>query len=87
MKAYTVTWASDAEAELARLYGDNPAIQAEIAWAANEIDRVLATTPAALGVSIGGNYRQAVVYPLSVLFNVLEADRRAHVIYVKYWTD
>ena len=87
MKPYTVTWGRDAEEELARLYMDNPAIRSEIATASNEIDRILATTPHALGYPTVFPCRQAIVYPLAVLFSVSDEDRRAHVIYVKYWTD
>jgi hypothetical protein len=87
MKSYTVVWLGGASKALANLWNDNPAIRAQVTDAADQIDQVLRTRPADLGEATTATHRQAVVFPLRVLFSVSEDDRTVRVIYVKYWTD
>jgi hypothetical protein len=87
MKVYTVTWANDALDALASLWNDNPAIRKQVTAAADQIDQILKTQPHRLGEPTSAVHRQAVVYPLKVLFAVSEDDCRVRVIYVKYWSD
>ena len=87
MTHYTVTWAPDAIAALARLWNENPAIKREVTAAADQIDQILKTQPGQFGEQTSPIHRQAVVYPLKVLFAISEPDCRVRVIYVKYWLD
>jgi hypothetical protein len=87
MKRFTVVWGRDAEAELARLWNNNPAVRAEISEAADEIDRALAIAPEHLGIAGSARSRQVVVIPLRVLYSVSPDDRRVNVLYVKFWDD
>jgi hypothetical protein len=87
MKVYTVTWAADALNALARLWNENPAIRKQVTAAADHIDQILRTQPHGFGELTSAIHRQAVVYPLKVLFAISEDDCQVRVIYVKYWHD
>jgi hypothetical protein len=87
MKVYTVTWADDAQDALARLWNENPAIRRQVTRAADHIDQILRAQPHSLGELTSALHRQAVVYPLKVLFTISEDDCQVRVIYVKYWYD
>lgn len=85
MNRYTVTWTDSAQAVLASLWNDNPAVRQEISDAANEIDRTLAISGAHGGEQLPGRQRHFARPPLAVLFIVEEQDRRIDVTAVKFW--
>lgn len=87
MSAFTVTWAPDAQHNLAELYRQNPAIRSEIATRTNELESELAQTPLAIGVSEIQDIRRVVRPPIAVLYKVREADRVVKVLWVKLWDD
>ena len=87
MKAFTVVWDDDAQAELARLWNHNPRIRGEVTFAADEIDRLLAIEPGTLGDATSARTREWVKPPLKVLFSISEPDRVVRVLYVKLWPD
>ena len=87
MKSYTVVWTSNASTALANLWNNNPAIRSQVTDAADYIDQILKTRPGDLGEPTSATHRQAVVFPLRVLYSVSEDDRTVRVVYVKYWSD
>jgi len=87
MSRFTVVWSGSAQARLAELWLDNPAIRREITEAADQIDRALAQAPESVGMSVSSRSRLVVHPPLSILFWTSESDRRVRVIYVKFWDE
>jgi hypothetical protein len=87
MKTYTVIWTANASAALANLWNSNPAIRTQITQAADHLDQVLRVRPGDLGEPTSATHRQAVAFPLRVLYAVSEDDRTVRVIYVKHWCD
>ena len=87
MKSFTVIWREDAEAELTRLWLENPQVRNDITAAADSIDHWLAIAPTTLGEPSSPTKRQYVQPPLKILFDYSEQDQWARVIYVKFWMD
>ena len=85
--AFTVVWDRDAEAELTRMWIENPLIQQKISDAADYLDQSLATDPFDLGIGSAGDFRQCVRPPLQVLIKISEPDRLVRVLYVKFWIE
>lgn len=72
---FTVIWRPKAEWTLAELWTDGPDRQA-VADAANAIDDLLRTAPLEVGESRSAeNVRILTVFPLSVYYDVISADR------------
>jgi hypothetical protein len=78
---YTVTWAPEAESELARIWTQASDQQA-VADASNTIDRRLRTSPERLGTDMGGGQRFLQVTPLVVIFTIEPDDCRVRVLEV-----
>ncbi|HEY2416213.1 MAG TPA: hypothetical protein VGI40_28490 [Pirellulaceae bacterium] len=72
---YTVTWAEDASNDLADLWL-NSRDRAEVARAADEIDRLLMADPLAAGESRVVNIRIMLESPLGVFYDVYPSDRK-----------
>ncbi|HUE74685.1 MAG TPA: hypothetical protein VMP01_27705 [Pirellulaceae bacterium] len=85
MHRFTVTWTDSAQAVLASLWNDNPAVRQEISDSANEIDRTLAKCGDEVGEQLPGRQRHLALPPLAILFIVEEQDRRIDVTAVKFW--
>ncbi len=71
---FTVVWSPKAERTLAGLWND-AADRQELTDAANAIDLLLRTAPLEVGESRVVNIRILTVRPLSVYYDVREADR------------
>lgn len=82
---YTVTWDPEAEEALTRLWLDHPNERAEIAGAANRIERFLRTDPERTATFHEGLWRMIAV-PLSVLFEIVPDDRIVRVTSVAKMT-
>ncbi|MBC7856760.1 MAG: hypothetical protein IAF94_25300 [Pirellulaceae bacterium] len=82
-----MTWAPDAQRNLAELYRQNPAIRGEIAIRTNELESVLGQTPLTIGVSEIEDIRRVVRPPIAILYKVREADRVIKVLWVKLWDE
>ncbi len=80
---YTVVWARGAEQELAAIWADAPE-RAEIAQAANQLDRELRRDPVSASESRPDGKRIAYSLPLGVKLRIFEADRLVRVLGV--WT-
>ena len=79
---WTVVYLPECEQELANLWLD-PVSRADIADAANRIDRLLQRNPDQVGESRDEEGQRIVfVAPLAVLFNVKQDDRLVEVIHV-----
>jgi plasmid stabilization system protein ParE len=78
---YTVLWTPLAEQELARLWTNAPDRNAVTA-AADVIDDLLGRDPLSQGEARADDTRLLFVPPLTVLFQVSEADRTVHVLRV-----
>lgn len=78
MIRYTVTWLQHALDQLAQLWIDQPHLRNAITAAAAKIDIELATDPEQKG-TLSSGMREFIVYPLSVLFSIREADRLVEV--------
>ena len=87
MKPFTVTWKPDAQARLAKLWADNPQIRQQISDAADRIDCQLARTPTTSGIVLSSHSRMLTEPPLTVLYNVSDADRSVRVFFVKLWDE
>jgi hypothetical protein len=87
MHRYTVIWTGAAEARLAELWNENPAVRRWTTDAADLIDQTLAQTPHVVGREQSEHARYVVCDPLAVLYIPYEDDRRVHVILVKFWDD
>jgi plasmid stabilization system protein ParE len=78
---FTVTWTTNAEQELTRLWlagRDRMAIDEAVA----AIESTLATNPLDAGESRSGNVRIVIVEPLVVLVSIRELDRLVKVVHV-----
>jgi hypothetical protein len=69
------------------MWKDNPAIQAEVSAAADEIDRVFAVRPEQYGEPLSTNLRQFVQPPLAVLYSIPVEDRLVRIHHVKFWDE
>ncbi len=79
--SYTVIWKPAAEAELATMWSV-AADRAAITQAADEIDRLLRSSPHTQGESRSGTVRIMFVAPLVVYCDVAEQDRVVSVLRV-----
>jgi hypothetical protein len=77
---YTVTWNSDAETELARIWM-NASSRDAVTKAADEIDRCLAVEPLRSAEDFYGDW-QLICLPLGVVFTIHEDDRRVEILQV-----
>jgi hypothetical protein len=75
---YTVVWAREAEAEIARLWME-AAVRCAVADAVDAIDDVLGRDPHAIGESREDERRILFVWPLGVIYRIRDADRLVHV--------
>jgi hypothetical protein len=75
---YTVSWSKESQSRLAELWMES-SHQADLAAAADEIDRILAIRPLAVGESRTGNSRILFQPPLGVLYEVSDDDRAVRV--------
>jgi len=78
---YTVVWAPGAEQDLAAIWA-SAADRAEIARAANSLDRQLSLDPGDVGESRPDGKRIGYSLPLGIHFRVREADRLVRVLTV-----
>ncbi|OHB84304.1 MAG: hypothetical protein A2V98_18720 [Planctomycetes bacterium RBG_16_64_12] len=78
---YTVVWKPAAEDELARMWTD-AADRAAVTAAANDIDRLLGSSPHDQGESRSGAVRVMFLHPLGVFFHTEDEDRIVSVLRV-----
>lgn len=81
MTRYTVVWLQSARNELAELWMTQP-LRRSISKAADEIDRELSEDAPSKGRALRDEYRFLAVFPIKVLFRVLEDDRIVEVLKV-----
>jgi plasmid stabilization system protein ParE len=81
---WTVVYSRSAQDHLTNVWLDAVDPRA-VADAADNIDRILATTPLEAGESRGGNSRILVERPLTVLYDVYPDDALVEVFAVFYW--
>jgi hypothetical protein len=81
---FSVKWLPNAESTLAELW-NNASNRAQIAAAADELDKALARNPLIVGESRGENTRIAFLEPLAVLFDVNESARTVKVWKIWKW--
>ncbi|MHC4176588.1 MAG: type II toxin-antitoxin system RelE/ParE family toxin [Planctomycetota bacterium] len=79
--SYTVVWKPAAEEELAQLWTDADDRNAVTA-AADEIDRLLRSSPHKQGESRRGSVRVVFIDPIGVFFDVQDQDRLVSVLRV-----
>lgn len=79
---YTVVWKPEADDELADLWM-SCLDQRRFSVAANAIDPTLKDDPSQKGQWIDDQTKQLYIYPLSVVFEIIEADRQVRVLKVK----
>lgn len=78
---YTVVWGKDAEQDLASIWLASQD-RDQVTYAAHLLDEMLAESADRAGESREGAVRIAFAAPLAVEFEVLPADRLAHVLAV-----
>jgi plasmid stabilization system protein ParE len=81
---WTVTYSPSAEKDLAEIWLVS-SDQAEVAQAADEIDRLLGLDPFNAGESRDAGARIVVQFPLAVEFDIREHDRIVTVKAVRKW--
>jgi hypothetical protein len=80
---FTVTYLPSEIDELARIWNQAPDRKA-VTDAANEIDRLLKTSPLTVGLE-EGPYRRLLVVPLEVVYRVSTEDCLVEVVQVLYF--
>jgi hypothetical protein len=83
---YTVVWVRSAEADLAR-YWTQARDRRTFTDAADQIDRILRTHGPSVGSVVEGERRRLTIRPLTVDFNVSEADLKVTVVDVRIRND
>jgi plasmid stabilization system protein ParE len=79
--SYTVVFVPSAEGQLAAVWTAS-ANRRAVTLAADRIDQLLGTAPAGVGESRGDRFRVLIELPLTVYYEVHEADRRVLVLRV-----
>ena len=80
---YTLTWKKSALDQLATLWAENSDERAEIAAAADQVDRLLRVDPELRGSRRSERRRVMAVPPLLIVFEVRPADRIVTVLSVR----
>ena len=87
MSRYHVIWSRSAEARLAKMWNDNPAIHSDLSEACRLIESALARNPSTTGKEQSEHSRVITRPPLTVLYRIFPADSLVRVIWVKFWDD
>jgi hypothetical protein len=87
MSRHHIVWSRGAEARLAKMWNDNPAIRSDISEACKLIESALARNPLTTGREQSEHSRVITRPPITVLYRVYPSNSLVRVIWVKFWDD